>query len=114
MKLLTKQEWEAEGTRLFGPDKLQWQFKCPVCGFVASVQDWKDAGAGEGAVAFSCIGRHKKKARKAFEECGPGPCNYAGGGLFRMNPVSVMDEEGNRYSMFEFAYPEESMEAKRA
>jgi hypothetical protein len=85
--------WTEEGTRLFGEDKLKWRFVCPVCGFVATPADWFAEGAGEGAVAFSCIGRYgkyQKTARKAFGGDGPGPCDYTGGGLFALNPIEVI------------------------
>ena len=98
-KSITMDEWQAEGIKLFGPDHKKWKFVCPSCGHVASVQDWKDAGASPGEVAFSCIGRRTKGARDAFKK-GKGPCNYAGGGLFRLNTKAV---EGDYY--FEFAEP---------
>ena len=88
-RTLTLQEWEAEGTRRFGPDKMDWRFVCPCCGFVASARDYHVAGAPDTAVAFSCVGRWWAHRREAFERGkSPGPCNYAGGGLFRLNPVT--------------------------
>lgn len=102
MRTVTLVEWEEQGKKLFGPNKLDWKFTCPLCGYVASVQDWKDAGAAEGEVAFSCIGRRLENKRDAFGGDGPGPCNYAGGGLFKMNPVIV---DGTGY--FEFATAKE-------
>lgn len=86
---MTHTEWFTEGERLFGTDIMQWRFVCPSCGHVASVQDWKDAGAPEGAVAFSCIGRYLPQCNEAFNGPGTGPCNYTGGGLFGLNPVDV-------------------------
>ncbi|MEW6573152.1 MAG: VVA0879 family protein, partial [Bacillota bacterium] len=86
---MTREEWYAEGRRRFGDDVMKWKFVCPACGHVASVQDYKDAGAPEGAVAFSCIGRYLPNAKQAFDPEGPGPCNYTGGGLFRLNPVRI-------------------------
>ena len=96
---MTKKEWEAEGERRFGDNKLEWKFKCPACGHVISVLDYKKAGAPSGAIAFSCIGRYLKgQPREAFGEKEKGPCNYAGGGLVGLNPVEV---DGENY--FEFA-----------
>lgn len=90
---MTVEEWEAEGRRRFGPDKWKWRFVCPVCGHVATPEDWRRVGAEEGAVAFSCIGRWLPKSREALPPGGikrpASPCNYAGGGLFRLNPVLV-------------------------
>lgn len=99
---MTQEEWFAEGTRLFGDDVMKWRFVCPSCGHIASVQDWKDAGAPEGAVAFSCVGRYLPERSEAFGGKGSGPCNYAGGGLFIIHPVNV---EGRK--TFSFAPPEE-------
>jgi hypothetical protein len=97
-RVLTKEEWIREGREKFGNDQMQWRFVCPVCGHVASVQDYLDAKAPEGMIAFSCIGRLLGAAREAFGGKGTGPCNYAGGGLFRLNPCIV---DGVGY--FEFA-----------
>ena len=75
------EEWTAMGERLFGSsDWKQWQFKCPACGHVAKSQDWIDAGAKIGSIAFSCVGRWNG---------GSAGCNYAGGGLFQLNPVFI-------------------------
>lgn len=41
MKYNSVEEWKAEATRRFGPDMLKWRFRCPMCGHVASVQDFK-------------------------------------------------------------------------
>jgi hypothetical protein len=102
---MTEAEWNVEGERLFGKDRLLWKFVCPICGHVAAVQDWKAAGAPIGAVAFSCIGRYQKKARKAFGEKGPGPCDYAGGGLFPFNPVVIEGQKENRFDFARGATP---------
>ena len=104
-RTLTHQKWEAEGTHRFGLDKMGWRFVCPCCGFVASARDYEAAGAPETAVAFSCVGRWAGAAREAFEagKRRPGPCNYAGGGLFGLNPVTVTVEGAPDHHMFEFA-----------
>ncbi|MBD3263401.1 hypothetical protein GF374_03410 [Candidatus Woesearchaeota archaeon] len=95
---MTYDEWEKMGERLYGKDKMKWKFRCPSCGWVASVQDYKDAGAPDGVIGFSCIGRYMGPvARDAFSETGIGPCNYAGGGLIGLNPVDV---EGVPYFQF--------------
>ena len=103
-RTLTLQEWDSEGTRRFGPDKMGWRFVCPCCGFVASARDYEAAGAPETAVAFSCVGRWTQTARDAFEsgEKRKGPCDYAGGGLFRLNPVTVTVDGAPDHHIFEF------------
>lgn len=97
---MKKAEWEVEAKERFGDNIMNWKFRCPACGHIASVRDYKNAGAPANAVAYSCIGRYldeSHKVREAFGE-GPGPCNYAGGGLFGLNPTEV---DGEHY--FEFA-----------
>jgi hypothetical protein len=112
---MTHSEWLVEAKRRFGEDPLTWKFVCPACGHVASVGDWKKAGAPESAVAFSCVGRwvgvkrdalglnpEKVKRGELPPAEGSGPCNYAGAGLFCLNPVAV-EFEGNTHRMFAFA-----------
>jgi len=101
---LTHEQWKAEAQRRFGVDHLDWRFVCPACGHVSSVRDWRDAGAPVNAAASSCVGRWLPSQREAFGE-GPGPCNYAGDGLFKLNPVTV-EHDGKTFQMFAFAEPE--------
>ena len=73
---------------------------------MASIADWKAAGATQGEIAFSCVGRHLPNAGEFGQR--PGPCNYAGGGLFAINPVTVAypaDAHGaaGEHRVFEFA-----------
>lgn len=105
---LPEADWAAEGERRFGKDHLGWRFVCPACGHVAAVRDWQEAGAPEGAIAFSCVGRYLPTAREAFDRSGPGPCNYAGGGLIGLNPVVVLipytaNGKAKRAAVFAFA-----------
>jgi hypothetical protein len=96
---MTLAEYRAEGERRFGPNMMNWKFVCPVCGHVASVQDYKDAGAPENAIAFSCVGRWAgvndkwlEGEKSGAERTKPwGPCDYAGGGFFPLNPLKVED-----------------------
>jgi hypothetical protein len=92
---MTYEEWITEARRRFGDDASKWAFVCPSCGHVATVKDWRDAGAPEGEIAFSCVGRHLPGASDVGERSSP--CNYAGGGLFRLNPTEV---EGEHYFAF--------------
>jgi hypothetical protein len=106
MRKLSFEEWSKEGNALFGPRKEFWHFVCPVCGFRQSLDMYWTLGVkdADSYIAFSCIGRFSK-GKRAFEEEGAGPCTYAGGGLFRLNPVEVTDPNGNVHQMFEFAWP---------
>lgn len=99
----TKAAFIAEAQKRFGSDMLSWAFVCPICGYEAAAREWKQAGAPEGAVGFSCIGRYRKPSRDAFEGSGKGPCNYAGGGLFKLNPMIVTDETGVEHNVFALA-----------
>lgn len=110
----TLDEWRAKATELFGEDFMKWKFVCPVCGHVATVQDWKDAGAPVQSAAFACVGRwagansaNTATAKKASVgpdgTRGKGPCNYTGGGLFKLNPVTVVDPDGVELKAFAFA-----------
>lgn len=99
---MTREEWIAEATRRFGPDPLHWKFRCPVCGFVASSADWKAAGAPVEAVGVSCVGRWTGGKGTLHQPKPQQPCDYAGYGLFRLNPVRV-EHEGEIHELFEFA-----------
>lgn len=92
--------WRAEAVRLFGPYPKRWRFVCPSCGHVARTEDWKKAGAPSTAVAVSCVGRWTGAGDdRTFGKRG-GPCNYAGGGLIRLNPVRIA---GFELGAFDFA-----------
>lgn len=113
---MTHAEWLAEGERRFGPDQMQWRFVCPVCGHVASIDDWKNAGSTENDVAFSCVGRWAGLRRDALglnpeaiasgelpPAEGPGPCNYTAGGLFQLCPIQIVTPAGEQRPAFAFA-----------
>ena len=102
-KTYTEKEWKERAVALFGQDHMKWRFVCPSCGHIATVQDWKNAGASEGEVGFSCVGRHLGAGDESTFKNSGGPCNYAGGGLFRINPVLVKTSNGDEVSMFDFA-----------
>lgn len=100
---IAHRDWCHEGEKLYGNDTGEWKFVCPLCGHVAAKKEWDAAGA-PGAAGFSCIGRYLDgKCRSAFYEKGPGPCDYAGGGLFQLNPVEITMDDGSVVTAFEFA-----------
>jgi hypothetical protein len=106
---MTQAAWKAQAESLFGPDALTWRFVCPSCKHVTAVAAWRDAGAPENAVAFSCVGRWmddgETRDKRTFRAEG-GPCTYAGGGLFRINPVTVVMPNGAEHDVFAFAESE--------
>lgn len=101
MRNVTKEDFLAEGEKLFGADRMGWRFVCPSCENIVTTKDYQDAGAPEGAIAFSCVGRWLPGTTATLGEKGKGFCNYAGGGLFGLNPVAVMDGE-KEHRVFEF------------
>ena len=105
MTKITYREWVEEGKRLFGPDSKNWKFVCPVCGHVQSIKDFEEQTELsreeiEQVIGFSCIGRWTGKLLESNVKLG-GPCNYAGGGLFKLNPIEV-DHEGESHRLFAF------------
>lgn len=100
-RTISHADWLAEAIQRFGKDPLNWAFVCPACGHVATLRDWHNAGAGEGGWAFSCVGRYLKNPTRMFQK--PGPCDYAGGGLIRLNPVTITFPDNATRETFEFA-----------
>ena len=84
----TESQYHEDAIRLFGDDMMKWRFICPACGHIASIEDYKNAGATVGAIAFSCVGRWLPNPQSMYTQSG-GPCDYAGGGLFALNPVTI-------------------------
>lgn len=100
--IITKEDWEKEGERLFGPDKMKWRFVCPACGNVASVGDYeryKEQGAKPDSATNNCIGRYDGHLDVKMGSARP--CNYAGYGLFDLCPVRVFDN-GEEIRCFAF------------
>jgi len=102
---VTIEEWHAEARARFGDDPNKWRFKCPSCGFVQTRLDFLAYGVPRHDVdrrlGFSCIGRSILQTCRdssdvvEFMEANRGyGCNYAGGGLFRINPVEVVYLDG--------------------
>jgi len=103
-KRITHAEWIAEAERKFGKDAMKWAFKCPSCGHVMTVADYKAAGATEGQVGFNCIGRHAggEDVVEIFEKDKGQGCNYTQGGFFTLAPV-IVEHDGVDSPVFEFA-----------
>lgn len=96
---MNKETWLSQGKTLFGENVMNWKFKCPCCGYIATTEDYKKALAPSSAVAFSCVGRWMPVHKEAFDDKDKRniPCNYSGGGLLNINPVIVDDRK-----VFEF------------
>jgi len=102
-RTLTHAQWLIQATALFGPDQTTWRFVCPICKVETCMQQWLEAGAPEGAIAFSCIGRYTGGTGTMMQEVPHQPCDYTGGELFRLNPVTVVFPDGKTRETFEFA-----------
>ena len=107
---LTHAEWLEAATQLYGADPLQWKFKCPICGNVQSLEQFKQVSAKPDSTYQECIGRYlpRSERRSAFGEHGAKkiekPCDYAVYGLFSLPGLIVTDEHGD-VPIFAFADP---------
>lgn len=105
---MTREEWIAKGTELFGSDMMKWKHVCPGCGHVQSVEDFRqfeDQGATPDSACRECIGRYsggKRWSNGNLKETGGGPCDYAAYGLLCIAPVTVMNGE-TEHHVFAFA-----------
>ena len=104
MAKYTLKEWQAEGRKRFG-DMMNWKFKCPMCGHVASIQEFKDVGAKSPDCAYTeCIGRYKGKGSP--EKGDSSGCNWCAYGLFGIpndNFDIVITPDGREEQIFCFA-----------
>lgn len=102
VKVMTREEWLAEGERRFGKDMALWRFKCPVCGNVQSIKDFQTLIKNpQNYVYFSCIGRFLPDCPGNFTNK-KSPCDYTLGGLFTLHKVAVI-MDGKKNPVFEFA-----------
>ena len=115
---MTRDEWLAEAMKRFGKDPRKWRFVCPVCKTVQSIEDFLEQTELDkerilDVIGFSCIGRWAKggcehqglstePVEKGADSKPAMGCDYAGGGLFRLNPVKV-EWEGEVHGRFAFA-----------
>ena len=105
MKEFTLEQWKQEGTRRFGPDFMKWKIRCPMCGHVARIEDFKDAGAPSPDCAMSeCLGRYTGKGSP--KEGDSSGCNWAAYGLFgipRDDKYRITFPDGTQDDVFPFA-----------
>ena len=103
MKYNSVKEWQDEAKRRFGDDPMSWKFRCPMCGHVASVRDFKDAGAKSSSCAYQeCIGRYTGKGSpKKGNDSGCDWCIY---GLFGTEDHDkVVADNGKEIDVYPFA-----------
>jgi phage terminase large subunit GpA-like protein len=97
MRRLTRDQWFALGTKLYGPDLRKWLFECPSCGHVQSAElalqrnPSLDIDRMRSWIYYACEGRHTK---------GQG-CDWTLGGLLRIHSLEVM-QDGSPTMVFQF------------
>lgn len=99
----THKEWLEELKRRFGENKMGWAFKCPACGKVSTLQDFKDVGATPDDAYATCIGRHTGKGSP--KQTSKDGCNWAAFGLFGTvgRGDEVVTESGKVVEVFAMA-----------
>ncbi|MFA5389652.1 MAG: VVA0879 family protein [Candidatus Omnitrophota bacterium] len=112
LRIYGYEDWIKEANDLFGTDRRNWKFICPVCGHVAAVADFlpfEEKGATPESALFNCIGRYAGCKRKAFDKgdpAAPGPCDYSSGGIFDLRPVAIIMDDGSILRAFDFVRAE--------
>lgn len=109
--VFTEKEWVEEGMRRFGKDWGNWKFECPMCGHVASIDEFKEAGAKDPNSAYQeCIGRYTGKGSP--KEGDSSGCNWASYGLLGIpkGGTVVLTGEDTGTHIFSFAELEELSE----
>ncbi len=95
MAEVTREQWEAKGLELFGPDKEKWKFLCPSCGNEMSVAraraEFPELKGRDWAPEQECVGRYTGRLG----------CDWAAYGLIG-GPLFVKTEK-NRIPAFDFA-----------
>lgn len=104
-KIITREDWLALGEKLYGKNVEDWKVRCPMCGHVAKVGDFKEAGAdGPDSAFVECIGRYTGKGSP--KEGDSSGCNWAAYGLFGIpnnNAYLVEMQNGEKIAAFPFA-----------
>ena len=89
------EDWMKEGIRLYGPNMLDWRFKCPMCGHVQSLQDFHDVGIEPDNGITCCASRFNLGGNKT--------CKWTTGGLLRIGGVYVIRPDFVPVLAFAFA-----------
>lgn len=101
---LTQAELLAEAKARFGDDPMTYAFRCPRCGDVATLQDFKDAGADPARAGQDCIGRHLGALTKPKPTNTRG-CDWAAYGLFHGPWEIVVPAEGDQPERSIWGFP---------
>lgn len=104
-KALTRDEWFALGKKLYGDNVEDWRVRCPMCSHIATVKDFKEAGAdGPDSAFVECLGRYTGKSSPVKGDSSG--CNWAAYGLFGIpndKAYIVMFPDGDKSEVFPFA-----------
>lgn len=95
--VVTLDEWVKEGESLFGKDKLDWKFKCPACGHIQSMREFKNAGLDPELAYVNCASRHGLGGKK--------DCKWTIGGFLIVGGRYVVDHKYVPHLIFCFAEP---------
>ena len=94
---MSPDEWRDEAIKRFGNDPWDWRFVCPVFKTEQGMREFAEKTGLTpdeivNVIGFSCVGRWTNDVG----------CDYAGGGLLRLNPVKV-ETDGMILQRFSFA-----------
>lgn len=93
--VVTLAEWLAEGEQLYGKERLDWRFRCPACGHVQTMRQFKEAGLYHELAYLNCASRYNLG--------GKADCKWTIGGLLRVGGRYVIDAKFRPRLIFEFA-----------
>jgi hypothetical protein len=112
---LTQEQLLAEAAERFGKDPMDWAFRCPHCGDVATGHDFKDALTSQprkhsngdtvlasDLVGQECIGRSLGALQGAGQGEAARGCDWAAYGLFR-GPWEIVLQDGRSMWAFPLA-----------
>lgn len=97
LPVITVAQWREQAKTLFGDDILNWKFKCPQCGHVSSLREFKDAGIDPHLATGNCASRFPELSYKKDD------CKWTTGGLFRVGGMYVINENYVPCLVFDFA-----------
>mgnify|MGYP007102561128 FL=1 len=99
----THGEWLTELKNRFGEDPMKWAFKCPACGKISTMKEFKDAGAEPDDSYQTCIGRHTDKGSPTKDS--KDGCKWAAFGLFGTLSGGdvIVTDDGKEIQVFSMA-----------
>lgn len=107
MKTMKIKEWKETGKKLYGDEPINWKWKCPACGHVASAMDFQKLNTDPSRAYQECIGRVNGKGTSNGEDNGNG-CKWTAFGLFKTlgKGINIVTEDGHEVEVFKYANAE--------